>query len=171
MQIQDVTSIEGHLDQLADLLVQVTDDGASLGFLSPLDRSAARAYWENGLEPGVILLIAKRDGEIAGTVQLHLCMKQNGRHRAEICKLMTSPSFRRQGIARSLMENILERARDEGRSLVVLDTREGDPSNLLYASLGFAEAGRIPHYAESANGRFDATIIYYKNVAAEETTP
>ena len=55
-------------------------------------------------------------------------------------------------------------AKQEGRSLLVLDTREKDPSNLLYASLGFAEAGRIPAYAESADGGFDASVFYYKKL-------
>ncbi len=49
-------------------------------------------------------------------------------------------------------------------NLLVLDTREKDPSNLLYASLGFAEAGRIPAYAESADGGFDASVFYYKKL-------
>lgn len=164
MEIEELTSLDSHIDTLSDLLVQVTDEGASVGFLPPLKRADALEYWQTVLQPGVILLIAKQNGEIAGTVQLHLCMKQNGRHRAEICKLMTAPSFRRQGVARLLMKNILERAKQEGRSLAVLDTREGDPSNLLYASLGFAKAGRIPEYAESADGSLEATVFYYKDL-------
>jgi hypothetical protein len=55
-----------------------------------------------------------------------------------------------------------ERARAESRSLLVLDTREGDPSNLLYTSLGYIEAGRIPGYARSANGELHTTLYYYK---------
>lgn len=91
MEIEELTSLDSHIDTLSDLLVQVTDEGASVGFLPPLKRADALEYWQTVLQPGVILLIAKQNGKIAGTVQLHLCMKQNGCHRAEICKLMTAP--------------------------------------------------------------------------------
>ncbi len=142
--------------------IQVVENGASIGFLPPLEASKAKSYWENVLSPEVILFVAKIDNHIVGSVQLHLCTKQNGQHRAEIAKLMTHPDYRRNGIARSLMVKAEERAKQEGRSLLVLDTREGDPSNPLYTSLGFVQAGRIPDYAMSATGQLDATIFYYK---------
>ena len=55
---------------------------------------------------------------------------------------MTHPNFRRNGIGRSLMRKAEERAKQENRSLLVLDTREGDPSNKLYKSLDYQEAGK-----------------------------
>ncbi len=75
---------------------------------------------------------------------------------------MTHPNFRRNGIGRSLMRKAEERAKQENRTLLVLDTREGDPSNKLYKSLDYQEAGKIPEYAISPNGNLDATVIYYK---------
>jgi ribosomal protein S18 acetylase RimI-like enzyme len=57
------------------------------------------------------------------------------------------------------MQKAEERAIQEGRSLLMLDTREGDRSNYLYTSIGFVEAGRIPRYAQSANGELHATVI------------
>ncbi|MCY9287693.1 GNAT family N-acetyltransferase [Bacillus haynesii] len=164
MKIEELHSTAEYTNQLAELLIRVVDDGASVGFLPPLEKRRAVAYWKKAVTPDSVLWIAKQNGRIAGSVQLHLCTKQNGRHRAEICKLMTDPAFRRQGIARSLMQKAIVRAKQEGRSLLVLDTREGDPSNFLYTSLGFAEAGRIPAYAESADGGFDASVFYYKKL-------
>ncbi|MFB6498153.1 GNAT family N-acetyltransferase [Bacillus haynesii] len=164
MKIEELHSTVEYTNQLVELLIRVVDDGASVGFLPPLEKRRAVAYWKKAVTPDSVLWIAKQNGRIAGSVQLHLCTKQNGRHRAEICKLMTDPAFRRQGIARSLMQKAIDRAKQEGRSLLVLDTREGDPSNFLYTSLGFAEAGRIPAYAESADGGFDASVFYYKKL-------
>ncbi|WP_241254602.1 GNAT family N-acetyltransferase [Brevibacillus sp. SYP-B805] len=160
--IEEIDAMEEHIDQLAELLVEVVEDGASIGFLPPLKRSEAKQYWESVLKPDVILWIAKINNQIVGSVQLHLCTRQNGRHRGEIAKLMTHPAYRRSGIGRALMQKAEERAKQEGLSLLVLDTREGDPSNRLYASIGFVEAGRIPNYARSANGELHATVIYYK---------
>ncbi|OAB44428.1 GNAT family N-acetyltransferase [Paenibacillus glacialis] len=152
------------MEELSELLMQVVEDGASIGFLPPLNRLEAEHYWGNVLDPGVILLVAKINNIIVGTVQLQLCTKRNGSHRAEIAKLMTHPNYRRNGIGRALMRTVDERAKKEGRSLLVLDTREGDPSNLLYTSVGYIQAGRIPNYAMSATGELDATIYYYKSM-------
>jgi ribosomal protein S18 acetylase RimI-like enzyme len=162
LKIEVIDSIETNLDQLSELLVKVVDDGASIGFLPPMKLSDARQYWLTVLKPDVILFIAKINNEIVGTIQVHLCTKQNGLHRAEIAKLMTCPNARRKGVARSLMRVAEERAINEGRTLLVLDTREGDPSNLLYQSLGYIPAGKIPNFALSGEGELDTTVIYYK---------
>ncbi|WP_233530958.1 GNAT family N-acetyltransferase [Paenibacillus alkalitolerans] len=162
LKIVELTSVEGYFGELSKLLIDVVHDGASIGFLPPLELPEAEHYWRNVLSPGVILWVAEWNGIIAGSVQLHLCTKPNGLHRAEIAKLMTHPDLRRKGIAHSLMLHAEERAKHEGRSLLVLDTREGDPSNILYTSIGYIESGRIPNYAKSANGELDGTVFYHK---------
>ncbi|MBP2002756.1 ribosomal protein S18 acetylase RimI-like enzyme [Paenibacillus shirakamiensis] len=148
--------------QLSSLLIEVVDQDASLGFLPPLGIDEARTYWEGVLTPEVRLWVAIKDDHILGTIQLHLVMKPNGRHRAEIAKLMVHPSGRREGIARTLMLLAEENARACNRTLLVLDTRAGDPSNFLYQSLNYIAAGSIPNYARSEKGQLDATVIYYK---------
>lgn len=160
--VKEIQSTDEHIDELSQLLITVVDQGASIGFLPPLSLSDATQYWDSVLSPGVILYIAVMEGRIAGTIQLHLCMKQNGRHRAEVAKLMTHPDFRRNGIARTLLEKVEERAIHEGRKLLVLDTREGDPSNLLYRSMDYQQAGRIPYFAATADGELQTTVLYYK---------
>ena len=61
-------------------------------------------YWQTVIAPEVILYVAKINNQLAGSIQLHLVTKPNGIHRAEICKLMTHPNFRRNGIGRLLMQ-------------------------------------------------------------------
>lgn len=82
--IEQIQSIEEHVSGLADLLVQVVEDGASIGFLPPMKLSDAVMYWEAVLSPEVILYVAKIDDRIVGSVQLHLCTKQNGGHRGKL---------------------------------------------------------------------------------------
>lgn len=164
LSIEQVNTIEEHLYDLSALLVRTVEDGASIGFLSPIEIIDANNYWKTVLGPEVILLVAKSNNKIVGSIQLHLCSKQNGNHRAEIVKLMTLPNFRRKGIGRLLMQKAEEIAKHDGRSLLVLDTREGDPSNYLYTSLEYVRAGRIPNYAKSTNGELAATIFYYKEI-------
>jgi hypothetical protein len=55
-----------------------------------------------------------------------------------------------------------EHARRLGRTTLVLDTREGDPSERLYRGLGWTLAGTIPRYARSADGSLHTTALYYK---------
>ncbi|GIO05801.1 N-acetyltransferase [Brevibacillus reuszeri] len=150
------------LDQLSQLLVDVVGEGASIGFLPPLPYAEARAYWTKVLEKNVKMWVVERDGVIVGTIQLHLATKPNSLHRAEIAKLMVHPSVGRQGLGRALLLMAEARARVEDRSLLILDTREGDHSNRLYQSMGYQEAGRIPQYVTSADGSLDATVVYYK---------
>ncbi|SEB61725.1 GNAT family N-acetyltransferase [Paenibacillus sp. GP183] len=165
IEIKQVETMENQtLSFLSDLLIKVVNDGASIGFLPPLQQDAAVDYWKEVINPGVILWSAVCDGIIAGTIQLHLVLKQNGSHRAEVAKLMVDPAYRRKGIAQMLMQTAEEFARSEGRSLLVLDTRTGDPSNILYKSRGYIEVGQIPNYALSVNGQMDGTTIYYKQL-------
>ena len=151
IEIKDTKQLNEELDGLSALLKTVVDEGASLGFLPPLAQEQALTYWKTVIAPEVILFIAKINQKVAGSIQLHLMTKPNGRHRAEICKLMTHPDFRRHGIERALMQIAEERAKQENRSLIV-DTREGDPSNHLYKSLDYREVGKIPAYAISSKG-------------------
>jgi GNAT superfamily N-acetyltransferase len=163
-----IRAVERHSPEetagLAELLVAVVADGASVGFLPPLPHDDAVAYWQSAIGPGVVLLVAEQTDRIVGTVQLQCAMRPNGLHRAEVAKLMVHPAARRQGLGRRLMEALEIEARRLGRTLLVLDTREGDPSNALYGAMGYVEGGRIPRYALAATGELAGTVIYYKEL-------
>jgi ribosomal protein S18 acetylase RimI-like enzyme len=163
VEIREATSLSDiEYAQLVELLVAVVDGGAAISFLPPLAPSAAEAYWRGVLDPSRVLLVAEDEGRIVGSAQLHLVTWPNGPHRADVAKVMVHPSARRRGIARALMERLERVARREGRTLLVLDTREGDPSNSLYTQAGFQEVGRIPGYALNGDGTLHATVYYYK---------
>ncbi|MBU8714245.1 MULTISPECIES: GNAT family N-acetyltransferase [Brevibacillus] len=155
---------EAELRELARLLVDVVADGASIGFLPPLTEEEAYKYWTLVPREQVVVWVAEKETGIVGTIQLQLSDRPNGLHRAEIVKLMVHPSAQRQGIGRTLMLLAEARAMAENRSLLVLDTRAGDPSNQLYQAMGYKEAGRIPQYAKSADGELHDTVIYYKQI-------
>lgn len=152
------------INDLCEVLIACVNDGASLGFHAPLSQAIARAWWERVPRPGVTLLVAEASGRIGGTVQLHAAESANGAHRVEVAKLLVHPAWRRRGVASALMLAAEETARSQGKRLIVLDTREGDPSNLLYASVGYVQGGRIPDWARDAAGEFTATIFWYKQL-------
>lgn len=152
---------------LVALLQDAVDSGASVGFLPPLTGAEAGAYWDGvgqAIQDGSrVLLVARLPAlGLVGTAQLDLAMRANGRHRAEVSKVMVDRRARRQGLGRALMEALEREARRLGRTTLVLDTREGDPSETLYREAGWTRVGVIPRYARSAGGALDGTAIYYK---------
>ena len=166
----DADSTRREQAALIALLRDVVDDGGSVGFLPPLSEEDAREYWESvaaAVKGGGRLLWVAREadggtiGPIVGTVQLDLEKRANGNHRAELIKLMVHTRARRRGVGRALMLVAQDTARRLGRSTLVLDTRQGDPSEALYRSLGWTCAGAIPRYALSADGELHATALYY----------
>ena len=171
MKIELLTSRTAHekLADLIELLQDAVDSGASVGFLPPLSHDASD-YWRSvfaDLDAGHRLLLGATVGSrLVGSVQLELARKPNASHRAEVQRLLVLRSVRRQGIGEQLMRQLHELARQHGRTLLVLDTREGDPSELLYRKLGYTRAGVIPGYARSADGALDATSFYYAVVPA-----
>lgn len=150
------------------LLQDSVDSGASVGFLPPLDAPAAVQYWNEliyDLQDGVVVLLAVYDGDILlGSVQLTPARQANGQHRAEVNKLMVHTTARRLGLGKMLMAAVEEKARELGRTLLVLDTRKGDVSETLYRGLGYEAAGEIPGYARSAGGELHTTVMFYKNL-------
>ena len=154
------------LPELMALLQTVVGGGAAMGFLPPVSETEARAYWEDVVAeldpPKRILLAARAEGRLVGSAQLELAQKLNGRHRAEVQKVMVHQSARRQGLGRALMQAVEAAARELGRSLLVLDTREGDVAEQLYRSLGYIESGRIPYFARGADGSLHTTIVFYR---------
>ncbi len=60
---------------LARLLVATLDAGASVGFLPPPAMAEARTYWVGRPDEQTILLVAKADDRIVGTVHAHLAAR------------------------------------------------------------------------------------------------
>ena len=166
IELLDPAEIEPALPALAEILRGCVEAGASVGFVLPFTVEDALGFW-HGLLPAFQsgerrLLVACRDGRIAGTVQLVLAGMPNGRHRAEIAKLLVDPAQRRQGVARALMLGAQAEARRLGRSLLVLDTVTGGVAESLYLKLGFVSVGRVPSYALSTTGMLETTHILYR---------
>ncbi|WP_447508304.1 N-acetyltransferase family protein [Acinetobacter lactucae] len=168
IQILEIKEIGDYEEDLSLLLEDSVNNGASIGFLAPIEKNEVLDYWRevnhkiaNGNN---CLWIAIQDGKIVGSVQLSLVSKKNGIHRAEVEKLMVLTTARKQGIAILLMNELEIFSREKGLRLLVLDTREGDVSELLYSKIGFVRVGVIPSFALSSNGNYDGTAIYYKRL-------
>ena len=159
---------DAHVDALADLLVDSVNDGASVGFMQPLEKVKAVAFWRrvaDGVAAGErALLIAEDETGLVGTVHLSLALPENQPHRADLTKMLVHPRARRRGLGAALMEAAEELARDCGRTLLVLDTVTGSDAERLYERLGWIRVGEIPEFALLARGGLWGTTVFYKKL-------
>ncbi|MFJ2191769.1 GNAT family N-acetyltransferase [Kitasatospora sp. NPDC087861] len=160
--------LHGAAEELAGLLVDTVDGGASLGFLAPLGQDEATAWWR-ALAPEVAaerLLLwtvrAQADGRLAGTVQLRPATTANGRHRGEVAKLMVHPADRGHRLAGRLLTALEEQAAGLGLRLLVLDTETDSPAERLYEAAGWTRVGSVPDYATDPAGVPHPTTIFFK---------
>ena len=76
----------------------------------------------------------------------------------------SSQSHRRRGLASALMRAAEDRARAEGRWLLVLDTVSGSAADAFYRSLGWQETGVVPNYALNPDGQPWAATFFWKDL-------
>lgn len=157
------------VEQLADVLIDCVDGGASVSFMHPLSRDRAVAFWR-GVARGVAageraLLVAGDAHGVCGTVQLVLQQPENQPHRAELSKMLVHRRARRQGLGEALMRAAEATARECGKTLLVLDTANPDAER-LYERLGWERVGVIPGYALLPHGGLCGTTVYYRNLEA-----
>lgn len=159
------------IEQLADLLIDCVEGGASVSFMLPLSRKRAIAFWDQ-VAPGVAanhraLLIAEDAHGICGTVQLILDQPDNQPHRADLAKMLVHRRARRQGLGAALMRAAEQVARECGKTLLVLDAVTDGDAARLYERLGWVRVGVIPRYALMPRGEPCATTYYYRDLAAD----
>jgi ribosomal protein S18 acetylase RimI-like enzyme len=92
-------------------------------------------------EPGIVLLIAERGGEVVGYVYAGVegmdWMSLRG-PAGVVQDLVVDPANRRQGIGGKLLEAALKALKAKGAKQVVLSTAEGnEPAQRLFAAAGF----------------------------------
>ncbi len=164
------TVTESQLAQLADVLVDCVDGGASVSFMYPLSRERALAFWR-GVADGVAaseraLFVAEDAAGICGTVQLVLKQPDNQPHRADLAKMLVHRRARRRGLGGALMQAAEAAARESGKTLLVLDAVTNGDAARLYERLGWERAGDIPEYALLPRGGLCSTTVYFRKLSA-----
>ena len=165
------TVTDAQIDQLADLLIDCVEGGASLSFMSPLTPARATAFWRRVADDVAAekraLLVAEDAHGICGTVQLIFDLPENQPHRADLAKMLVHRRARRQGLGTALMQSAEDAARESGRTLLVLDAVTGGDAARLYERLGWTRVGDIPGYALFPEGGLCSTAVYFRNLASQ----
>jgi GNAT superfamily N-acetyltransferase len=159
---------DAQIEQLAGVLMDCVEGGASVSFMQPLTRDRAVAFWRRVAQDVVAgrraLLIAEDAQGLCGTVQLVLDLPENQPHRADISKMLVHRRARRQGLGTALMQAAESAARECGRTLLVLDAVTGGDAARLYERFGWVRVGDIPGYALMPQGGLCSTTVYYRNL-------
>ncbi|MET8646652.1 GNAT family N-acetyltransferase [Streptomyces sp. NPDC057746] len=162
------TEVLARAEGLAELLTDSVHGGASIGFLAPLERSEAVAWWRAraaAVEAGGLAVWVAHEGDrVLGTVGLAFPDKANSRHRAELVKLMVHREARGRGLGRRLLAAAEQGAAEAGITLLHLDTETGSTAEALYGSAGWTRLGAIPDYAATPAGLPHPTTVFYKRV-------
>lgn len=150
-------------EALGDVLHACVLGGASVNFVVPFAPEDARAYWRD--REGWIVLAARVEGRIVGTLSLIPAPQPNQPHRADVAKMLVHPDFRRRGVARALLEAVERLALSMGRTLLTLDTETASDAEGLYRSMGYTAYGTIPDFALRADGGGHAgATFFYKRL-------
>lgn len=138
----------GGMADLADVMVAMSD---------AFDPEYGEAWTEAqcagilGL-PGSWLLVARIGDDPAGFALLRTVTDE-----AELLLIAVRNRYRRQGIARALLDQAVHDAHGEGVQSLHLEVREGNPAMELYRSAGFLQIGTRKAYYRGRSGKvFDA---------------
>jgi GNAT superfamily N-acetyltransferase len=162
-------TVDATLPELAVLLIDAVESGASIGYMLPYEPADIHSYWQ-GVAAAVKadrkwLVVARLgDGSLVGTAQIEPAGKANGRHRAEVQKVIVTSRLHKHGIGKKLMTEVETYARNKGRTLLLLDTRANDAGERLYTACGWTCFGVVPAYAYSPDGSIEGTAFYFKQL-------
>ena len=127
-----------------EVLVDCVEGGASVSFMLPFGRADAKKFFDKVIasvaRDETVLVAAKLDGRIVGTVQLGLDMPPNQPHRGDIKKLLVHRAARRHGLGAALMQRAEAEAKARGRSCWCSTPPATKPSGSMCAGAGSASA-------------------------------
>ena len=153
---------------LAAILTDCVEGGASVSFMADLTPADALAFWTGVAEAqaadGRAVIVAEDDKGLFGVVEVIPAGPPNQPHRGDVAKMLVHRRGRRRGVGEALMRAAEQAGRDLGKSLLTLDTVEGEAAERLYARLGWVRVGVIPRYALMPDGRPWGTVVFYKDI-------
>jgi ribosomal protein S18 acetylase RimI-like enzyme len=124
-----------------------------------MGRDAALAYW---FSDGHEVFVAEDDGEVVGSYYLRANQRGGGSHVAN-CGYMTASAATGKGVARTMCEHSLERARSRGFKAMQFNfvIESNERAVRLWQSCGFTILCRLPKsFLHPELGYVDAFVMY-----------
>ena len=131
-----------HVAQVAELEKRCFSDPWSENSIA-YELTNPLSYW----------LVAQEAGAVLGYVGSQSVLDE-----ADMMNVAVHPEHRRRGIARELVERLVEALKAKEVYCLTLEVRASNaPAKALYEALGFAQVGRRPNYYR--NPKEDALIL------------
>lgn len=164
----DSAEVRNRAHEIAAVLIDSVDSGASISFLAPMAPLAA-VRWvfdvSDRMRRTTHLFVAENERkQIVGAVELVRAGAANQPHRADVSKILVHRSARRRGVGRALMGELESSARVLGISLLTLDAAAGGEGTPFYDALGYERVGTIPGYAIDPRGAPVDSVVFYKRL-------
>jgi [ribosomal protein S18]-alanine N-acetyltransferase len=101
-----------------------------------------REHFESALRGGYLCLVARDDSAIIGFAITRMLVDD-----AELLLIAVHPNHRRGGNASALLDAVLSRLKDSGKTPLHLEVRESNVTAItFYEARGFARSGLRKHY-------------------------
>lgn len=134
-------------ERILDLWWAVTDAGGAVGFVPGASRTEiedALAVHEESMRAAyTVAVLLREDEEIVGLAFVQAPRNVLLAHGRWVYRVMVDPSRQGRGLGRALMAGVHEVARADQVEIVSLGVRSGYGNEAFYASVGYAEVGRI----------------------------
>ena len=151
--------VPSDFDAIWSILEPMIRAGETYTLPRDLSREEALAYW---LSDGHEVFVAEEDGAVLGTYYLRANQKGGGSHVAN-CGYVTGSAAMGRGVARTMCEHSLERARSRGFRAMQFNfvVSSNDRAVRLWESFGFAIVGTLRRaFLHPHLGYVDAYVMY-----------
>ncbi|HEX3962296.1 MAG TPA: GNAT family N-acetyltransferase [Trebonia sp.] len=131
---------EARREDVPEIVALLADDVLGAGREGPVDDAYFAAFEQIEADPSSRLLVAERDGRVAGTLQLTMVpgLSRHGMLRGQIEAVRVAADQRGQRLGRRMIEWAIEVARGQGCGLLQLTSDKQRPDAIrFYESLGF----------------------------------
>lgn len=106
---------------------------------------------------GYCSFLAKEETEVIGYIGMKVVLDE-----ADITNVAVFPAYRKKGIARKLLQQLLDEARQQGIYSIYLEVRDSNAAAItLYKHAGFKEVGKRKNYYE--HPQEDARLMLWQS--------
>jgi ribosomal protein S18 acetylase RimI-like enzyme len=151
--------VASDLDAIWSILEPMIRAGETYTLPRDLSREDALAYW---FSDGHEVFVAEEDGSVLGTYYLRANQRGGGSHVAN-CGYVTASTAGGRGVARTMCEHSLERARSRGYRAMQFNfvVSSNERAVRLWESFGFAIVGTLRKaFLHPRLGYVDAYVMY-----------
>ena len=150
---------------LVNLIKDSVANNYSVGFMQDSTEADFEKFWLDEIakcdsQNGIFIALA--DEEVLGSVIVTRELRANGRHRAELRKLLVHSKAQKMGIGTALEKLATSFAKEIGLKLLYLDSATSYLINGVYEKWGWTKSGEIPNFAKNPDGSLVSTWFFYK---------